>query len=286
MRTLDFSDHSRSLNDNRYVYAVVSRRVGGLSIGLNLNPDKICNFACPYCQVDRREIGGEQRIDCQRLGVELDTLLGWVADDSLWARPPFDTTALGLRRVGDICFAGDGEPTASPDFVESVKAVIAVRAAHGLRRVPLTLMSNASLFDRPRVREGMDLLHQAGAEIWAKLDAGTADWFKRVDGTGFSFERVLENISFAAQRYGVVIQSMFHTFNGVGPSDAEVEAWVGRLASVVQAGGHIKAVQVYTVARRPADDTVGELAAERLVEIAGAARGIEGVRPDSVRAIV
>ncbi|HNC96138.1 MAG TPA: radical SAM protein, partial [Myxococcota bacterium] len=57
-RRLDFADHRRDLGDNRYIYAVVSRRARGLSIGINLNPDKVCNFDCPYCQVDRRVPGG------------------------------------------------------------------------------------------------------------------------------------------------------------------------------------------------------------------------------------
>ncbi len=47
-------DHRRTFRENLYVYAVVSRRSKGISIGINLNPDKICNFDCIYCQVDRK----------------------------------------------------------------------------------------------------------------------------------------------------------------------------------------------------------------------------------------
>jgi len=57
-RRLDFRDHRRQLDENRYVYAVVSRRARGLSIGVNMNPDKRCNFDCPYCQVDRTTPAG------------------------------------------------------------------------------------------------------------------------------------------------------------------------------------------------------------------------------------
>ena len=128
MRRLTFTDHRRSLDDNRYVYAVVSRRVGGLSIGINLNPDKSCNFDCPYCQVDRSIPGGDRQVDVERLGLELDRLLTWVADGSLWDHAPFDTTAPALRRVGDISFAGDGEPTSAAEFEEAVRRVIEVRA--------------------------------------------------------------------------------------------------------------------------------------------------------------
>ena len=46
-----FTSHPREFEENRYVYAVLSRRAGGVSIGVNLNPDKRCNFRCVYCQV-------------------------------------------------------------------------------------------------------------------------------------------------------------------------------------------------------------------------------------------
>ncbi len=36
----------------RLVYPVVSRRSGGLSLGVNLFPEaKLCSFDCPYCEV-------------------------------------------------------------------------------------------------------------------------------------------------------------------------------------------------------------------------------------------
>ena len=123
MRRLSFEDHRRELGDNQYVYAVVSRRVGGLSIGINLNVDKACNFDCPYCQVDRTIPGGERKIDVARLGDELDHLLALVSADALWSRSPFDTAAPHLRRVGDISLAGDGEPTAASEFAQVVEVV-------------------------------------------------------------------------------------------------------------------------------------------------------------------
>jgi len=118
----------------------------------------------------------------------------------------------------------------------------------------------------------LERLDAAGGQIWAKLDAGTQGWFERVDGTTVSIDRVLENISIAARRYRVVIQSMFHSFDDEGPSDAEIAAWVERLAWVIQSGGTIEEVQVYTVVRTPADPSVKALDAERLEWIAAQAR--------------
>ena len=237
MRRLDYTDHRRSLDDNRYVYAVVSRRVGGLSIGINLNPDKVCNFDCPYCQVDRTVPGGDRVIDIDVLGSELERLLGWVADGTLWEHAPFNTTDEQYRRVGDISFAGDGEPTAAPKFEDAIRRVVMARARFGLQSVPLTLLTNATLFQRESVQLGLRTLHESGGEIWAKLDAGTEDWFRRVDGTSIPFERVLSNLKWAANEYGVTIQSMFHTFDGVGPTDQEVMA---SPAGVLQKEGDIQ----------------------------------------------
>ncbi|MAY81248.1 MAG: radical SAM protein [Deltaproteobacteria bacterium] len=268
MRTLDFKDHRRVLGDNRYVYAVVSRRVGGLSIGINLNPDKACNFDCPYCQVDRTVPGGDRQIDLAVLSAELDALLAMVVAGDLWSHAPFDTAAPELRRVGDISFAGDGEPTAAPGFAAAVQAVVDVRARYDLEAVPLSLLTNATLFHLPKVVAGLDVLADAGGQIWAKLDAGTEGWFHRVDGTTMSFERVLSNIQWASERYPVLIQSMFHAFDGVGPTDTEVESWAGRLRDIVAGDGTLIGVQVYTVAREPADPSVTALSQERLAWIA------------------
>lgn len=274
MRTLDFKDHRRVLGDNRYVYAVVSRRVGGLSIGINLNPDKACNFDCPYCQVDRTIPGGNRQIDLEILAAELESLLAMVIAGDLWEHAPFNTAAPALRRVGDISFAGDGEPTAAPGFAAAVAAVVDVRARYGLEDVPLSLLTNATLFHRDKVRAGLDVLSAAGGQIWAKLDAGTEDWFHRVDGTTLAFDRVLRNIEWASKNHTVLIQSMFHAFDGEGPTDAEVVAWAGRLRAVLASGGELVGVQVYTVAREPADASVSALERPRLEWIAQQANDV------------
>src|SRR6516165_2857802 len=42
----------RDFLDNRFVYVVISSRAHGLSVGVNLTPEKKCNFDCVYCEVD------------------------------------------------------------------------------------------------------------------------------------------------------------------------------------------------------------------------------------------
>jgi len=268
MRTLDYSDHRRDLGDNRYVYAVVSRRVGGLSIGINLNVDKACNFDCPYCQVDRTIPGGPRAIDVDQLKAELDHLLGLVSAGSLWSIAPFDTADPALRRVGDISIAGDGEPTSAKEFGAVVQAVGQVRAAHALQQVPMSVLTNATLFHRPEVQAGLEALAALDGHIWAKLDAGTEPFFHQVDGTSLPFQRVLDNLSWAARRWPIVLQCMFHTWEGHAPPDEEIAAWSGRVRDLLEAGGALREIQIYTVARSPADARVGPLSAGQLEEIA------------------
>jgi wyosine [tRNA(Phe)-imidazoG37] synthetase (radical SAM superfamily) len=265
-RRLDFKDHRRELESNRYVYAVVSRRARGLSIGVNLNPDKVCNFDCPYCQVDRTTPGGPSRIDVAALVSELEGLLERARGD-LWALPPFDSVAKELRRVADIAFAGDGEPTTPPEFPEAARAARALRdrLAPG---VPLRLLTNATLFHKEKVRAGL----AAFDELWCKLDAGTEAYFQVVDGTRLPFRRILDNLLLVARERPIVIQALLLTLDGTGPDDAEVAAWVERLREIVAAGGRIDHVQVYTVARAPSDPRCGPLAHERLEAIAASAR--------------
>ena len=265
---LDFTDHRWELDRNRYVYAVVSRRARGLSIGVNLNPDRVCNFDCPYCQVDRSQPGGPgAEIEVPGLVAELDSLLSLIDAGTLWDVSPFDTAAPELRRVADIAFSGDGEPTTPPAFPAAAQAVRQARDRHRLR-VPLRLITNATMFDRPRVREALAFFD----ELWCKLDAGTAPYFARVDGTRFPFERLLANLTAVARERPIVLQSMFPSFDGEGPEPAEIEAYLGRLQQITFAGGLIAGVQVYTVARRPADPRIAALGPEVLEAIA------EGVR--------
>ena len=265
-RRLDYRDHRRELDRNRYVYAVVSRRARGLSIGVNLNPDKRCNFDCPYCQVDRTTPGGSSRVDVPDLAAELEDLLHRAGGD-LWAHPPFDTVAPDLRRVADVAFAGDGEPTTPSEFPAAARAAREARdrLAPG---VPLRLLTNATLFHKDRVRAALAEFDG----LWCKLDAGTEAYFQVVDGTRLAFRRILDNLLLVARERPIVLQSLFLTLNGRGPGDAEIAAWVERMREIVDQGGRIEHVQVYTVARTPSDPRAGALPGGRLEAIAAAAR--------------
>ncbi len=257
-RTL--SRHPRSLGENRYVYAVLSRRARGISVGINLNPDKVCNFDCIYCQVDRTTPPLFRDVDEGILFEELESVLQRANDGSLFREFRFDAAHTSMRRLSDIAFAGNGEPTTYPRFREVVGDVIALKKRLGLEEIKISVLTNCTVLHRPSVREALVLLDRGGGEIWAKLDAGTEAYYEKVCVPGGAkFSRILSNILEAARVRPLVIQSLFLRHEGTPPSPEEVEAFCGRLSDIAARGGRIRLVQVYTVARRPAAASVAPL---------------------------
>ena len=61
---------------------------------------------------------------------------------------------------------------------------------------------------------------------------------------------------------------MFHRFGTQGPSAAEIQAWCSRIVALLKGGANIHLVQVYSVARKPADASVKALPREELEGIA------------------
>ncbi|MEY4176487.1 MAG: hypothetical protein RLY70_61 [Planctomycetota bacterium] len=255
-----YARHERSFEDHRYVYPVISRRSRGLSVGVNLNPDKICNFDCVYCQVDRRMPGETNFVGLAELLRELETLLRLGATGAIFDRDKFRETPPALRRLNDIAFSGDGEPTTHRNFDEVVDACAALKRRLGLDEVRMVLITNASMFHRPHVRAALRTLDENQGEIWAKLEAGTEAYFRRIDRTPIPFSQIVGNIAEAARVRPIVIQSLFLRFHGAGPPAEELEAYCERLNEIGAGGGRISMVQVYTVARRPADPAVRPLA--------------------------
>ncbi len=263
-----FLQHSRNFGEFRFIYPVVSRRARGVSVGVNLNPDKVCNFDCVYCQVDRRSPGNKAFVEMEQLRAELLRAIQLVQTGALFEHPTFADTPLPLRRLNDIAFSGDGEPTTFANFDAVIQLAADIRRAESLDDVKLVLITNASMFHREVVQRGLAILDENNGEIWAKLDAGTPEFFAKVARTRIPFERILENITQAAQIRPIVIQSLFMRWLGSPPEEAEIEAYCMRLNEITRRGGHIKGIQIYTVARPPAESFISPLNKDEIDAIA------------------
>lgn len=270
-------DHSRHFADFTFVYPVISRRSRGLSIGINLNPDKVCNFDCVYCEVDRRVPGLVSRVDLEQMKDELVAMIRFAKDGGLAKEPKFDEVPWLTRDIKDIAFSGDGEPTMIANFSECVAAVAEVKKAEGLERTKIVLITDAAGLDKTDVKAGLDIMDGHNGEVWAKLDAGTEAYYQQVNRSHIFFERILKNITATAQVRPVVIQSLFLKLHGALIPEAELAAYCARLKDILAAGGQVREVHAYTLARPTTESYASRLTSEELDLLAASIRAQTGL---------
>ncbi len=272
--TLDTSRHDRDSAGLTYVYPVVSRRSRGVSVGINLNPNRACNFRCVYCQVPGLVRGKAPEIDLERLAGELDGFLGEVlAGDWLARRVPE-----GSRHLRDVAFSGDGEPTSAADFDSIVRRVGEVLRGRDLvGRIEVVLITNGSLCHQPPVQRGLEVLRELGGRVWFKVDAGTDEGLARINGWQGGVERLERNLRSAAARCPTWIQTCAFAFDGAGPSAAEREAYLALLGRALADGVPLLGVLLYGLARpshQPEAPRLARLAPEELERIADGVRAL------------
>jgi wyosine [tRNA(Phe)-imidazoG37] synthetase (radical SAM superfamily) len=264
---------------NRFVYAVISQRAHGLSIGINLNPDKCCNFDCAYCEVNRDLPGRDIVVDLDVLAAELENLLSLTNAQRLREFPYFQTVPQELLTLKAVAFSGEGEPTLSPQFAEIVREVVHVRSGGKFPFFKLVLITNSAGLEVPEVRQGLQLLTSRD-EIWAKLDAGTQEYMDRVNRTSMSLQKVLANIRLIGRERPIVIQSLFPLLNGQEPPPEEIEFYVGHLQQLKNDGARISLVQIYSAHRPSHHPQCGHLPLKTLSRIAHRVREVTGIQAE------
>ncbi len=226
-----------------YVYPVVSRRAGGVSVGINLNPNNACNWRCIYCQVPDLTRGGPPPLDLAQLERELRRMLDDIRGGSFMA----ERVAEHLRVLADVAFSGNGEPTSAAEFPRAVAIVARVLEEQGLAgSVKLRLITNGSLLGRAAVREGIAHIGRLGGEAWFKIDAGSAAAMARINGTRQKPETVLRRLKSCAGLCETWVQSCFFALDGNAPTEAEVADY---LALLREGRASIAGVHLYGLAR-------------------------------------
>lgn len=269
----------RDFLGNRFVYSVVSPRARGLSLGVNMNPDKFCNFDCAYCEVDRTQRASEPSLDVEVMAAELEQTLSLVQSGRLKDRPHYALLPDELLQLRHVALSGDGEPTLCPNFVEAVRAVVHVRAVAKGPFFKIVLITNATGLDLPAVQEGLKYF-TALDEVWAKLDAGTSAYMAAVNRTSVPLEKVIANILALGRHRPVVIQSLFPAIHGVGPSEEEIEQFALRLQELKTGGVQIPIVQIYSATRPTPHSECGHLPLHTLSRIAQRVRAVAGLNTE------
>lgn len=271
MARLQTNDHPRYQDGLRYIYPVVSRRAGGVSVGVNLNPNDACNWRCVYCQVPGLKAGKGPAIDLERLEHELEDLLRDVLEgDFMEARVPAEA-----RRLNDIAISGNGESTSSPDFAGAIAVIERVMQRLGLlddvtatqsawlqEPLKVVLITNGSMVHKPEVQAGLMQLAQLNGEVWFKLDGASDAALALINNSALGIDRQLANLRMAASLCPTFIQTAAFRRSATPKSPAgealaggadimagTLEGYFDAVRQLVEAGTPLQGVHLYSLAR-------------------------------------
>ena len=243
---LSTTDHSRDGAGLTYVYPVVSRRAGGLSVGINLNPNNACNWRCIYCQVPNLVRGAAPKIDLAQLERELRGFLAEVLHGDFFLR----RVPAGMRRLTDLALSGNGEPTSAAEFEAVIELIARLRNELGVDPAVKTLLiTNGSLIHRPAVQAGLGRLAALNGEVWFKLDRATRTGIRAVNGTSLPLSRVRRNLAVCAGLCPTWIQTCVFALDGAPPAPDEVDAYVTFVAALRADAIPVRGVLLYGIAR-------------------------------------
>ncbi|MBU4498946.1 MAG: radical SAM protein [Gammaproteobacteria bacterium] len=239
-------NHDRDSAGMTYVYPVVSRRAGGVSVGINLNPNNACNWACVYCQVPDLVRGTAPEIDLAQLEAELRALLGDILHgDFMQTRVPEEA-----RRLNDIALSGNGEPTSARAFPQVIELIGQVMAEFDLNgKIKLVLITNGSLIDRPRVRDGLAKMAALNGEVWFKFDSATASGMRATNQTRISPDKQFERLKMAASLCPTWLQTCVFALDDTPPSETEQAAYLATVTRIREQALPVQGVLLYGLAR-------------------------------------
>jgi wyosine [tRNA(Phe)-imidazoG37] synthetase (radical SAM superfamily) len=273
-------DRPRDFLNNRFVYAVISPRARGLTLGVNMNPDKRCNFDCLYCEVDRATLPEQSTLHVGVMASELHRTLVHIQQGRLREHPQYQSLPDELLQLRHVALSGDGEPTLSPQFAEVVQAVVHVRALGGFPFFKIVLITNGTGLDHSQVQESLKRFTKSD-EIWVKLDGGTQEYLDKVCRLkDVTLGKILSNILHLARQRPVVIQSLFPLINGEEPSAEDIEQFAHRLKELKSDGAQISLVQIYSANRPMSHAECGHLPLRTLSNIAQVVRQVSGLRAE------
>jgi wyosine [tRNA(Phe)-imidazoG37] synthetase (radical SAM superfamily) len=273
-------DRPRDFLNNRFVYTVVSPRARGLTLGVNMNPDKRCNFDCVYCEVDRTLLPEPSALPVGVMAVELQRTLTHILQGRLREHPQYQSLPDELLQLRHVALSGDGEPTLSPQFAEVVQAVVHIRALGGFPFFKIVLLTNGTGLDRSQVQESLKRFTKSD-EVWVKLDGGTQEYLDKVCRLkDVTLGKILSNILHLARQRPVVIQSLFPAINGEEPSAEDIEQYAHRLKELKSDGAQISLVQIYSANRPMSHAECGHLPLKTLSQIAQVVRQVAGLKAE------
>jgi hypothetical protein len=243
---LSTTNHDRNSAAMKYVYPVVSRRAGSVSVGINLNPNNACNWRCIYCQVPDLTRGAAPPVDFAVLENELRGFLNELLHgDFMKHRVPE-----GLQRINDIALSGNGEPTSSTEFAQVIELIARVRREVALpETVKTVLITNGSLLYRNEVQQGLRAMAQLNGEVWFKLDRASEEGMRLINDTSISLGKVRDNLIVAISLCPTWLQTCWLALDGAPPEKRDEDDYLDFLSALLRDGHRPQGVLLYGLAR-------------------------------------
>lgn len=245
---LTTNDHSRDKAGLTYIYPVLSRRAGGLSIGINLNINNACNWRCIYCQVPDLVRGSAPCVDVDKLATELRQFLANVIHGDFYDREEVPDE---YRVIKDIAISGNGEPTTANEFDQVMNLIELILKEYGLLgSIKCVLITNGSMVNRTHVKKALKKLATLNGEVWFKVDSATSTGIatiNQVKGTNLS---TLKRLKVAAELCPTFIQTCVFSYKNEPPSEKETNAYIQLLKATISREIPLKGVLLYGIERQ------------------------------------
>lgn len=268
---------TRYFPGHRLVYLAISERAHGLTVGINLNPGRQCNFNCIYCDVRRNRIGESKPIDLKRLERALSNALEVARHGDLSSVPAFQKVPSELLQFQNVTVSGDGEPTLCPNFSAVLETLVHLRSINPFFKI--VVMTNGSNLHLATVQEGLQRLATED-EIWIKLDAGTQEYMDIVNRTSVPLSQILDNLRAFGHQRPVVIQSLFASLDGQEPPPEQIDQYVLRLAELRNEGTAIQRVLLCSAHQPTAVKECGHLPLQALGQIARKIKAVASIEAE------
>ena len=240
---LSIHDHSRELSGLKYIYSVISRRAGGLSIGVNLNINNACNWQCIYCEIPNLTRGSPPPIELDVLEDELRFFLHEIIHGDYMEK----NVAIEDRHLKDIAFSGNGEPTSAEEFPQVILIVKKILEEFNLlHKIKIRLITNGSLMHKESVLEGIQVLAKMNGEVWFKVDAGLEESTKVINQVNIKPQQVIDRLKRCSEICPTFVQTCIFTIDNKEPNNKEIDAYIKLIDSAKKS---IKGVHLYGIAR-------------------------------------
>ncbi|MEE9338102.1 MAG: radical SAM protein [Methylococcaceae bacterium] len=269
-------DHNRDVAGLKYVYPVISRRAGGLSIGINVNTNNACNWRCIYCQVPDLIRGAAPEMDFLLLESELRFFLREVLQGDFFDK--FNVSQ-SLRVIKDIAISGNGEPTSLKEFDKVIELVGKVALEMGVfPKSNFVLISNGSLINQANVQASLKILNDYQGEVWFKLDSATEFGRRHINGSKQTTEKMLNNLNISTRLCATSLQTFMIDYLTEDEAKIEREAYIELLKKIKQQQITIKKIMLYTLARpsfQPEAGQIKKLDAKQMEKFAAQIRELD-----------